>query len=309
MRLSSLSLVFVAVSFLCEGAAAQGQWDLENSTPQPDDHIAYVRGEDGVPISGVEAKVDIQRTVGFFSGAGTPPIASRSLSNADGELRFSNESNWRDWIRAEIAARDADSGKLPDETRETEFKAYHWTVSGYWPSTNSRIEFQATGRPDLWRNGDPVELILPALHATRIRAVADADGKTLANVRLWITQQQQAKNVHSQWDKIGAYAWTDASGLAFVWLPKGSYDVRWDTTVASTGATVSSDLNDMRIAAEFGELKRPLPPRNAMGDQKRVAAFNREAFWWNENQKPLVVSDGECDVYELAIEAPLVIVP
>ena len=94
-----------------------------------------------------------------------------------------------------------------------------------------------------------------------------------------------------------------------VWLPKGSYDVRWDTTLSSTGATVRSNLNNMRTAAEFGELKRPLPPRNAMGDQKRVAAFNRGAFWWNENQKPLVVSDAEPDVYELAIEAPLVIVP
>lgn len=308
MRLSSLSLVFVAVSLLCDGAAAHGQWDLENRTPQPDDHIAYVRGEDGVPISGVEAKVDIQRTVGFFTGAGTPPIASRSLSNADGELRFSSETNWRDWIKAEIAARDADSGKLPDETREIEFNAYRWTVSGYWPSANSRIEFQATGRPALWRNGDPVELILPALQPTRIRTVSDGDGKPLANVRLWITQQHQAKKVHSQWDKIGAYAWTDASGLAFVWLPKGSYDVRWDTTLASTGATVRSDLKDMRTA-EFGELKRPLPPRNAMADQKRVTAFNRGAFWLNESQMSLVVSDAEPDVYELAIEAPLVIVP
>ena len=193
MRLSSLSMVFVAVSLLCECAVAQGQWDLEISTPQPDDHIAYVRGEDGVPISGVEAKVDIQRTVGFFTGAGTPPIASRSLSNAEGELRFSSETNWRDWIAAEIAARDADSGKLPDETRELEFKDYRWTVSGYWPSTNSRIEFQATGRPALWNNGDRVELILPALQRTRIRVVADGDGKPLANVRLWITQRYQAK--------------------------------------------------------------------------------------------------------------------
>ena len=219
IRMRITIFVFVAVLSFCLIANAQLDWKTEHRTPKPDDLIAYVEGEDGKPISGVEAKLDIKRTVGFFSGAGTPPIASRTPSSNSGELRFSNESNWRDWIAAELAAKSTDGRKSRDLVKViSEFKAYHWTVNGYWPRTNSRIEFVSSGKPALWNDTEPIKLLIPSLHATRIRVTSQGDHAPLANVRLWITQFG-IRTGNELWDSVSGFAWTDATGSALLWLP------------------------------------------------------------------------------------------
>jgi hypothetical protein len=308
-RLQNSSFAFIAFSVFCSILYGQPPREPENRTSQPGDLIAYVESEDGKPISGVDAKLEITRTVGFFSGAGTPPIASRRPSSNKGELRFSNGSNYRDWIQAEVASRKSNNRKTRDGAEDiTQFKAYRWTVSGYWPRTNSRIEFRASGRPELWDGGKAVRLILPALHPTRVRVASTTDGSPLANVRLWITQQHGHRLGDQRWDTVGGFAWTDTTGTALIWLPNGSYDVRWDTTLSIAGIDAKSDLFDIRTT-EFGEPGRLSPPRNALADQSRVTAFQSNGFWWKDTQAALIVEDASPDIYQIEVEPPLLIVP
>lgn len=112
-------------------ALTQGQQPRDNRPQKPEDLIAYVRSADGKPVSGVEVKVV------FFAGFGAPDIStltksSLTTSDADGKTRFSNDQNWRNWIKAEVAAKN--KSKSRGESHDvTEFKAFSWCLSGYWP--------------------------------------------------------------------------------------------------------------------------------------------------------------------------------
>jgi hypothetical protein len=292
----------LALACLCPNS--QGQQPRDKRPQNPEDLIAYVKSADGKPVSGVEVKVV------FFAGFGTPDISSLTTSSlttsdATGKTRFSNDQNWRNWIKAEVAAKN--KSKSRDESHDaTEFKALSWCLSGYWPRANSRIELETYGRPGLWQDDEPVVLQLPELHATRIQVSSDVDLAPLSNVRLDILPHRAKKNT-GLWERVRAFAWTDACGSALVWLPNGEYDVRWNTTTAAVGAKTKSDLFAIE-KTEFGFL-RPTSSSNVMGVQKRDAAFERKTFFWNDSQPPLRVENSPPLVYELPIEPPTVIVP
>ena len=199
------NVAVIALACLCP--ASQGQQPRDDRTQKPEDLIAYVKSADGKPVSGVEVKVV------FFAGFGTPDISSLTTSSltasdADGKTRFSNDQNWRNWIKAEVAAKN--KSKSRDESHEaTEFKAFSWCLSGYWPRANSRIQLETYGRPGLWQGDEPVVLQLPELHATRIQVSSDVDLAPLSNVRLEILPHRAQKNI-GLWERVKAFAFRRA---------------------------------------------------------------------------------------------------
>jgi hypothetical protein len=116
-------------------------------------------------VAGLYAAVEIRRTVGFFTGSGTPPITSRTASNAKGELRFLNDSNWREWIDAELTAQAHKTQAAKKDFWD--FTAFRWKLYGSWPQTNSRLELYSTGKPALWRNNEPIAFAVPFLQKVR----------------------------------------------------------------------------------------------------------------------------------------------
>ena len=264
------------------------------------------RTENGERVTGLHAAVEIRRTVGFFSGSGTPPLTSRTGSNAKGELRFSNEANWRDWIDAELAAHATKNQVAKKDI--SGFKAFRWKLDGYWPETNSRVEMYSTGKPALWRNNESISLAFPSLQKVRVIIKSQADSKPLANVHLQFRIEQNPRRQDRLWDEVNACAWSDATGVAVVWLPKGEYRVLWDPTTAINGCSTPSELFSIEDK-RFGELSRLRDSRNALVDEARREAMRPQYFFFNDDQVPLRVNEVMPEVYELKIEAPLTIVP
>ena len=292
-------VTFAVFALACLCPTSQGKQPRENRIQKSEDLIAYVKSADGKPVSGVEVKV------AFFADSGSPCINALTTSDAEGKIRFSADSNWRNWIKGEINAKN--KNKSLDESPDlTDFRAFSWCLSGYWPRANSRIQLDTHGRPGLWQGDEPVVLQLPELHATRIQVSSDVDRVPLSNVRLDILPHL-AKRSTGLWERVRAFAWTDACGSALVWLPNGEYDVRWNTTTAAIGAKAKSDLFAIE-KTEFGFLG-PTSSSNMMGVQERDAAFERKTFFWNDSQPTLRVENSPPGVYELSIEPPTVIVP
>lgn len=300
-------LAVVLTFFVCRGfssiATAQTIVELrtvveirnEQQLPQNDDLLAQVKGENGEPMPGVHAQLLIKQTVGFFTGTGPLRVFSRTASDENGELRFSSGANWKGMIDAEVQARKAETGIA---TKDFEaFRDYKWTLRGYWPQTNSRIELVSTGTPPLWKDDEKVSIVMPALQQVRILIKSESDEKPIANVRTWIRREHGSLNDQGGWNTVNAYAWTDATGSAVVWLPKGDYRVMWDPTLAVTGFAAKSELFSID-ECKFGE----------MPHEKQIA--NRStSFHFIQDQLPLTVGNVAPEIYELSIEPPLPIIP
>ena len=290
--------------FASAQAFAQGFLDGE-PTGRSDDLLARVTFENGEPVSGIRAEVQIKRTVGMFTGSGTPPITSYHASSQSGELRFPEDPHWRDWIKLELAHRNPKKPK--NELDQADFHDFQWKLDGYWPLTNTRIEFVSSGKPALWKKNETIDFVIPQLQRVRIVVKSDMDNKPLANVRLTIREFRNRPQKRL-WNDINAYAWTDATGSAVVWLPKGDYRVLWDPTIAIAGYAAASDLFLIQDS-RFGPLPLTTGSRNSMVDQPRKEAFTYRSGFFNDYQAPLLVGDVAPEIYELKIQAPIQILP
>lgn len=210
---------------------------LEMVTPQPSDLIARV-AFGGSPVQNLAVELAIKRTYGFFSGSGNPPIQPRTLSNKLGEVRFDNSE---DWIRDRVVGQIAFGGKSSrdaDDVTQAEingFNSYTWTVRGYWPEPNCRIQLQARANPKLWcQQEGSVELTLPPLHCVAVRAVDMETGKSYAQVRIQLTNRFTGPIQYKgcTFQSVDGYAWTDNYGIATLWMPEGEYRVMHQPTVA-----------------------------------------------------------------------------
>ena len=166
----------------------------------------------------------------------------------------------------------------------------------------------STGKPALWRNNESISLAFPSLQKVRVIIKSQADSKPLANVHLQFRIEQNPRRQDRLWDEVNACAWSDATGVAVVWLPKGEYRVLWDPTTAINGCSTPSELFSIEDK-RFGELSRLRDSRNALVDEARREAMRPQYFFFNDDQVPLRVNEVMPEVYELKIEAPLTIVP
>ena len=305
MQTSYLLCILGVFVFGSAEACAQG---LLNEEPvgRSNDMLARVSFENGEPVSGIRAEVQIKRSVGTFTGSGTPPITSYRASSQSGELRFPESSHWRDWVKLELAHRNPKKPK--NELDQADFHDFQWKLDGYWPQTNSRLEFLSNGKPALWKKNETIDFVIPQLQRVRIVVMSDTDNKPLANVRLTIRWEFRNRPQNRFWDDINAYAWTDATGSAVVWLPKGDYRVLWEPTIAIPGFTAPSDLFLIQDS-RFGTQPLSLGSRNPMVDQPRKEAFVPRTGFFNDYQAPLRVGDVAPEIYELKIQPPLLILP
>ncbi len=310
MNVLRILVVALVISGLNELRSAIGQtdndlpaWSREYfQTPQTDDLIGFVEDQQGQPVKGVVAKVQIQRTVGFFTGSGTPPILTRLPSNRRGELRFASPGNWRDWIEWELEALAEKKDQSGNDVPEPEFTAFRWEITGYWPDNNSLIRLESEGKPELWPDERPVRFVLPELHAARIQVVSQPDDVPLANVRLSL-RLWDGKPKDSQWSRVTGNAWTDATGSAVVWIPDGSYRVSWDSTFAIEGIDAASELFEIDQPV-FGAPPKQFGPLSRRQKAMRIGQFS---VW---PDAPLLQIRGKpSDIYKLRLERPANIIP
>ncbi|MFK7734825.1 MAG: hypothetical protein AB8B50_02285 [Pirellulaceae bacterium] len=288
--------------------------EKERTTPQPTDLIAKISIANK-PVANLEVELEIKRTYGFFSGAGNPPISSRTPSNDNGELRFDNENNWiRDRVVGQIAYGDTSNELRPEEVAQEQidrFSTFTWKISGYWPKPNSRIELSSVGSPKLWCQRDnDVELALPELHFVAVRAMDWKSEKPCAQVRLHLNTRlrQPIKFQDGQFRSVDGFAWTDHYGIARLWLPQGDYSCFFQSTVAF--AAIES--NQQNLANVPIPVFSPIPVRMHGGlDNFRTEAYVRRSSWFPDNPSIQVrpPSDGKVAIQDLRIVGPERMVP